>query len=362
MMTAIVPRLPPAVDGLGDYGLSLAQQFQQTFGWSTHLLVGDPLWSGPREVGGCPVQQVKERSASALLEQLQTSNANLVLLHYVGYGYARRGCPFWLVKGLETWRRSNPQHQLVTMFHEVHCSGEPIWSSAFWTSPLQKQLARRLSCLSDRCLTSRQGYAQMIRQLSGDQHQHIPTLPVFSNVGEPSHLPPLSERSRRVVIFGGSGWRSRVYQTALEHLEQICIQLEISDIVDIGPPLNLPLPAVGKLAIRSLGILPASEISAYLTDAVVGFFNYPIAYLEKSTMFAAYCAHRLLPVGTTWELPAPEGLKPGEHFWLADQGQSIDLPTAQTIADRAYQWYQTHNLSNQTRHFANCLTALSGEG
>jgi hypothetical protein len=55
-----------------------------------------------------------------------------VLLHFSGYGYARRGLCRWLVDGLTRWKAAGAQRRVVTMFHEVYASG-PIWRSSFWT-------------------------------------------------------------------------------------------------------------------------------------------------------------------------------------------------------------------------------------
>jgi hypothetical protein len=101
-ITAIVPRLPPAVDGVGDYGLNLAQQMCQDFGIITNFVIGDANWSGEAVIEGFTVKQVADCSRTALLELLPNLNDinQTLLLHYVGYGYAKRGCPVWLVAAL----------------------------------------------------------------------------------------------------------------------------------------------------------------------------------------------------------------------------------------------------------------------
>ena len=162
----IVPKLPPAIDGLGDYALNIARQLYKDFGVRTHFVVGDPAWVGAEEIEGCPVSKVKTRSASNLLALLLNVNAppRVVLLHYVGYGYAKRGCPFWLVKGLENWKRNTNNAQLVTMFHELYAFGPP-WTSSFWLSVFQRNLVERLVQLSDHCVTSNDGYAAKLHSM-----------------------------------------------------------------------------------------------------------------------------------------------------------------------------------------------------
>lgn len=360
-ITTLVPRLPPAVDGLGDYGLNLARQLRRDFGLITDFVVGDPNWVGTAPLEGFIVKQVVVQSVTALLDLLpsESNSSAIVLLHYVGYGYAKRGCPFWLVEGLERWRKavSNNNRYLVTMFHEIYAFG-PLWTSQFWTSPLQKKLAARLACLSDRCVTSKQEYAEIISQLSQEKHTKIPALPVFSNVGEPEHVPPLVDRPRRLVVFGGRGPRSRVYQRSPLALEQTCRELAIKEIIDVGPELDFEIKPVVGIPVVALGVNTAHEISCLLSNSVVGFFDYATEYLAKSTIFAAYCAHRVIPVGVFYEGQNVDGLEAGKHYWQADRHQgSMNLLEGQMVADNAYAWYQTHRLSVQGQAFTTCLMA-----
>jgi hypothetical protein len=357
---SIVPRLPPAVDGLGDYGLNLARQLRQDFGLVTDFIVGDPNGVWEASVEGFAVKQVAVQSAAALLDLLpsESHSSATLLLHYVGYGYAKRGCPVWLVEGLERWRRAASNRSLVTMFHEIYANGA-IWTSAFWTSPLQRNLATRLAFLSNHCFTSKQGYAEILYRLSQGKHAKIPALPVFSNVGEPDFVPPLVERSRRLVVFGGRGPRSRVYERSRLALERTCRDLEIEEILDIGPPLGFEIEPVNETPVKCLGVKAPQEISCLLSTAVVGFFDYHAEFLAKSTIFAAYCAHRVFPVGVFYEGQNDvDGLEAGKHYCLANRHQGrMDLSLGQVVADDALAWYQTHNLAAQARAFASYLLA-----
>jgi hypothetical protein len=359
-ITAIVPRLPPAVDGLGDYGFNLALALRQDFGLVTDFIVGDPNWVGGTSVEGFAVKQVEGQSATALLNLLpaEAQSSSTVLLHYVGYGYAKRGCPVWLVQSLERWRKAETNRCLVTMFHEIYAFG-PIWTSQFWTSPLQRNLATRLAVRSDRCFTSKQGYAQILDRLSQGKHEKIPTLPVFSNIGEPENLSPLVERPRRLVVFGGRGPRSRVYERSRLALERTCRGLEIEEILDIGPPLGFEIEPVNGTPVKRLGVKAPQEISRLLSSAVVGFFDYHAEFLAKSTIFAAYCAHRVLPVGVFYEGQNDlDGLEAGKHYCLANRDRgSMNLSLGQVVADNAHAWYQNHNLAAQARTFASYLLA-----
>jgi hypothetical protein len=242
------------------------------------------------------------------------------------------------------------------MFHETYASGPP-WTSSFWLSPLQKNLAARVAKLSDRCVTSRQGYAQQLHELSPGKHEKIPTLPVFSNIGEPKQVPPLAKRDRRIVVFGSPSNRLRVYQESSPQLELTCQLLKIEEILDIGPPKPLVLSSVNGVPVVELGERSATEISRFLLNSFAGFFNYTPEYLAKSGMFAAYCAHGLLPVSHVGSPFPVDGIIEGKNFWTPQHKTDglISLESLQAIADQARAWYQTHNLSVQAQTFAPLL-------
>lgn len=356
----ITPQLPPAVNGLGDYSLRLAQQLRKDFGIETHFLIDDPDCSASA-IDGFPVHQIEARTASALLSaRTRCPSLTSVLLHYVGYGYAKRGAPLWLIKGLENWQRHYGDVPLLTMFHEVYASG-PFWTSSFWLSPLQKHLAARLSRLSDFCLTSRQGYAEILRELGQNKHHSISVLPVFSNIGEPTQTPlPLKDRRRRLVVFGGRYSRLRVYQNSLSVLKEVCRALEIEEVIDVGPATGLAASRINGAPIVQMGKMPAEKISSLLSDSIAGYLDYDPAFLAKSTIFAAYCAHKLIPICATYNASQVDGLEVGKHYWSVS-GQTVELSLirGQQIADHAYAWYQQHNLSVQAR---NLISKLRGCG
>jgi hypothetical protein len=348
----VLPRLPPAIDGVGDYALNLARQLRQDFGRGTHFVVGDPHWSGRVPVEGFSASQVIEQSAIAFLAQLPSDSSATVLLHYVGYGYAKRGSPFWLVEGLQRWRAAEKQRILITMFHELYAFGPP-WTSAFWLSPLQKNLVKRLATISDRCLTNKQGYAETLQTFSRGKHPHIVALPVFSNVGEHLTAPPLAERERRLVVFGSRSSRIRVYRESAEKLSYACKHLEIENILDIGPATELALSKIDNVPVVELGELSAEKVSRILLNSIAGFLDYNPDFFAKSTIFAAYCAHRMLPINARGSNLLEDGIETGRHYWMPDPQHRGDEDGVelQAIADNARAWYQPHNLAVQAKEF-----------
>ncbi|MEC4984439.1 MAG: hypothetical protein SAJ37_13280 [Oscillatoria sp. PMC 1068.18] len=359
LIVQIVPKLPPAIDGLGDYALNLARRLRSDFGIDTHFLVGDPSWKGKEKIEEFNVTQISQRNAASFLSSLP-QNTDKIILHYVGYGYAKRGCPFWLIKGLEEWRRQSQKKFIVTMFHEVYAAGRPFWTSAFWLFPLQKNLASRLVKLCDRALTSKESYADILANLSQRSRSEILSVPVFSNIGEPTQIPLLCDRQPNLVVFGSRSNRLRVYQQSTVQLTNACQKLEIQAIWDIGPPTGLNLSSINNVPIVPMGIQGDRQISQMLLNSRAGFFDYPTAFLAKSGVFAAYCAHGILPVSSRSSVLPVDGIESGKHYWVPGiKLKSLKhLTEIQAIANNAYAWYQTHNLSIQAKIFSDYLPSL----
>lgn len=355
---SIVPRLPPSIDGVGDYALNLARQLRKDFNIQTHFIVGNPTWIGASEIEGFPVSQVKDSNSNQLTSLLSGDRPYPVLLHYVGYGYAQRGCPIWLVDGLHRWKSLHPQRSLVTMFHEIYASSNLPWTSTFWLSPLQKNLVARLAKLSDRCITSKQLYADMIVQLSQGKHKQVPALPVFSNIGEPEKPPlDLCQRQQQLVVFGGIANRARVYRDCQAILEYVCCSLNIQKILDIGTSTGITPTFIGKVPILELGEQPADKISSILADSIAGFFDYNPEYLGKSGVFAAYCAHGLLPIGAKGSKSIIDGIESGRHYWAPNlnNNELTDEFDIQAITSQANLWYQSHDLLSHINLFVSQL-------
>jgi len=348
----IVPHLPPPSEGVGTYALALARMLDARWGLRSSFLVGDPAWREGPESHPFPAAPVTERCPEALAGSLAEAAGKgaAVLVHYANYGYQRRGCPVWLVEGIARWRRRSPDGRLVTAFHEVYASGSP-WQSSFWLLPRQRRLAATLARLSGALVTSLERYGEMIRPWVQDREVFV--MPVFSTVGEPEMVRPFAERARRIVVFGGAGVRRRTYERFLPALEAAVRTLEAEEIWDIGPRIQLPARA-GGAPVRHLGVLSEGEVSEILLDSAAGFLAYPPAFLPKSTIFAAYCAHGALPV-CAWDRHPADGVPAaGRHYWTGSGDP-------QAIASAARDWYAGHSLVRQAEIFRRLLNG-SGEG
>ena len=334
----IVPHLPPPVEGVGAYAAALADVLAKRFDVETRFLVGDPAWSG-----GNGARPVPARTAAGLAGDL--GNESTALLHYVNYGYQRRGCPVWLVEGLARWHAGGTGRRLIVLFHEVWASGPP-WRSSFWLQPLQRRLAAKVAGMSGGAVTSLQRYGELVRPWM--ERRDVIVMPVFSTVGEPAAVGLLAQRTRRIAVFGGAGVRRRTYGTFSSALAETARRLGMAEICDVGPPIDLPLE-VGGIPVRALGVLTAPEVRDLLLDSAAGFLAYPPDFLPKSTIYAAYCAHGVLPVCAWDRHPQDSHLVAGRHYWTGSGD-------AEAIAAAARDWYGGHTLIRQAETFHRLLT------
>jgi glycosyltransferase involved in cell wall biosynthesis len=350
----VVPSFPPAVSGVGDYALVLAEELRRRHNLHSRFIVGDPEWAGASEAHGFQVIKAPARTPKSLARLLseQAGVGLPVLLHYVGYGYEKRGCPLWLVKGIEQWRRA-PGGRLVTMFHELFAFGPP-WRSSFWTSPLQRRLTTRLAGMSDHCVTNIRRFARYLESRLAANSQRVSVLPVFSNVGE--FYQHGRRRNNEMVIFGGAGWREAAYVNSKDALIEICRALNIDQIHDIGPRLSarFELPA----RIEWHGPLPASEVGEVMRNARFGFFTYPTPYLGKSGIFAAYASHGLVPITVDENDETNEDqLQINDHF-LTCGSLPRNTDGVSTIEEQVHAWYAKHRLAVQAQKYADMLCAF----
>lgn len=349
----IVPRLASVADGVADYARVLAWELHVAHGIDSVFLSGDPGDAGVGTQMRWPAVAAPRRTTSVLqdcLTRLHGSRGNITVVHYANYGYACRGCPAWLVAGLERWKASAAQNRLLAVFHELYAFGPP-WRSSFWLSPVQRALARRVAETADAAMTSLPSYGERLRSW-GVAADRLWMHGIFSTVGEIPSPAPLSRRQRRLVVFGSAGVRTRLYRSGAASLREWAARLEIEELVDIGPPVNGHGARAGAKP-RSMGVLAAAEVSELLRDSYAGAIAYPPGYLGKSTIFAAYCAHGLLPLVYSGGRTEEEEIRPAQHYLLMDALPPAAISgSAQGIAARAHDWYMGHSVARAARWLA----------
>jgi len=239
---------------------------------------------------------------------MHTTLTGNCLLHYSGYGYAKRGAPLWLLNKLQTDRPHIKN--LGIFFHELYAYGPP-WRSSFWLSPAQRHISRRLAEMSDFWITNREASALWLRRFAGDKPQAV--LPVFSNVGEMPFYSP--GRSPNIIVFGGAVLRQATYRATGESLFSWAHAQGIT-IHDIGPPIDDPATSASlrRTGVVLHGRLEPAEVSKQLSDALFGILAYPADSVAKSGVFAAYCAHGVCPILLSKRYEPGDGIIAGNHY------------------------------------------------
>lgn len=353
----IVPTPPNQTDGIGDYSLQLAEQLLKEYQINTHFLVFRTASIEP-VINGFPAISLPERNTQALLSVLP-EDINGIVLHFSGYPYFNTnlrgmlgaGTPFWLVEALQS-AISTRGLKLVVMFHELP---RLYWKQIYFfdfLNPIHSVVSRRIARIANATITNSPENQTI---LSKWLKRPVTRISNFANIGEPDGIPPLAERKRRMIVFGGSA-RYRVYRNALKELIQGCQSLGIEEIYDIGPSLNLKeryhFPGINFV---EMGFKPKEEISQLMLTSIAGCLDYnpfPGA-LGKSGVFAAYCSHGLVPISTQYNPSETDGLEMNKHYLVFSNGlNNLKLNELQTVADNAQHWYQTHNLKEVTKVFA----------
>lgn len=279
--------------------------------------------------------------SEAIVSEWEISRGDVVILQMSGYGFAKRGAPFWLLRELE--QRRNRIRSLAVFFHELYAIGPP-WTSSFWLSPFQRHVARRLAELSDFWITNREGSAQWLRRFAADKPHAV--LPVFSNVGESAS--PATVRAPRIVVFGSAGLRQKTYQAAGRELFAWAKRASL-EIHDIGPPITAAgfSTALHSMGVIQHGALDGNDVDLLMREALYGVVAYPVEYAAKSGVFAAYAAHGICPLLISENYAQADGLVAGRHYQPGVLSAEDHLK-ATSIGRAAWDWYQPHRVSRHS--------------
>lgn len=318
----VVPRRPPPSESVFQVAERLAEELGIRAGPRVETAAAADGWPGLIDRAG------------------GLGKGDALLIHYVGYGYARRGAPIGVVRDLVGWRRAVEGRILLVHFHEVAAFGPP-WRSSFWMRPLQLAAARRLCRAADRSLTSLERYAAVLRR--NDAGASIGVLPILSTVGEPAEVAPLHQRTPQLVLFGSPGARLRIWTEARAELELAVDALGAESVVEIGNRPNGPEEVAG-VRVRRVGELSDAQISGLLSDSYAAFFDYPVEYLSKSSAFAAACAHAVLPVCRPRRQHSDPVEGEGERWVAAAALGTLDSASCQNVASAARTWYSGHSI------------------
>lgn len=355
----ILPRVPPAVCGIGDYAWGIARKLRVEHGIHSSFLAAGTTWTQPVGETEFPVFRLPELSARALVEfvEARKDEFQAVVLHMSPYGYQKRAVPFWLASG---WRQLSQKPgcpRLITMFHELYASGS-MRSSAFWLQPLQKWALRTVARASDGLRTNRQGYADWLQGISGLKTAQVEVMPVFSNFGELNQLVPLKNRPDGMIMFASGIHGGADVSSSLKTAALLARRFELSVLHVIGgvrPQAEL----IEGVRLKFQAHLPGAEASELLAGCRMAYSAYNPEFLAKSTFFASFAAHGL-PVITLGKQPVlPDGLRDGVNVLHASScgaNGALAPEILQEIAGNLHVWYCKHSLTENASSYARDIT------
>lgn len=255
------------------------------------------------------------------------------------YGYHPRGVAFELLQW--TRRQKAAGRPVGLFFHELYASGPP-WTSSFWLSPLQRHVAAALARTCDFWMTNRQASANWLLRTAGPKPHAV--LPIISNVGEQPEY--RTDRQPSLIVFGSSAVRGGTYRALGETVFTWAAANGIT-LEDIGPDHTdaALLRRLRDAGVRLHGLLDADAAGALLSTAMFGALSYPAAFVGKSGVFAAYCAHGACPVLLSDDRASLDDLAANIHY-LTDLPRAEDLQCISgSIGRQAWSWYRPHALS-----------------
>ena len=340
----IVPQLPGTGDGVGDYALNLAKALSAQHGFETVFGVARKTTVTERD--GFPV--ISDLDAGF---NLPAPDWDHVILHYANYGYQARGVPRSLRRFVEAIR-PELAGRWITTFHEIYASGAP-WQSAFWLRPFQVRIAHAMINASTSCIVSNPLIREIIHAY--DAGKKVRLVPVMSNFGEPD-LGDFSARSpNRWAICGGTALIARSLRSFEKLRPHIPPEFAPQHLDIVGGREDPAITATVNRLKRDLSVHSYCEVtvdlaSEVLREAAFGWLDYFAdgkiwpGMVLKSTAFAAFCAHGVIPILSHREeaISLDGEPLPGPYFLKPDSSQFPSLSELAAIRSRCFAWYRGH--------------------
>ncbi|MEM7795040.1 MAG: hypothetical protein AAF579_11405 [Cyanobacteria bacterium P01_C01_bin.118] len=348
----IVPRMTPDVDGVGDYALQLAHGLRDRNQIISDFLVFRPSRRLQPQVDGFAVHRLDSHTVQGLADQVP-ENVSTIFLQYSNYPFleGKLDAPMWLVDALRVLKQRGMR--IIVMFHELPTLR---YKQIRCPNLVQRRVSRGLANVADVVVTNNAAFQ---RTLARWTKTPVHCVPNFSTIGEVAAIKPLAARKRSLVIFGSSD-RTRVYRNNTDMIQRICQLLHIDTLYDVGRPVDWDHQLLDVSVVKT-GFLLAAEVSELMTESLAGVFDYRRfpQNLAKSTVYAAYCSHGLLPICNGHGLSPQDDILANHHYLVASTLQQFaQVDSLQAIATNAHTHYQTRTLSQCTRRFAELINPV----
>jgi hypothetical protein len=307
----LTPRLPPKIDGVGDYSFRLWKSWPDpSEQWK--FLVLESADESRNALRGAPVRAV-HKSKSSLQQELKDEGK--LLLQYSLYGYDRNGAPEWLIAALTEWKAQNPQSKLAIMFHETWATGKP-WQKAFWQTSSQKRCLKQLLQLADVAVTSNEANKRDLDSLNiTTEVSLIPLGPSFDvSAGD-------GKNWQQLLIFGQQGTRLRSLERHEDLIKALVSNGTVKKIVIGGKAAdvaNEPSKVLLEswhlpVEIEEVYNFDPERVPTALTNCGLAIISTQSTYLLKSSVFQTVAQIGTIAI-TLHEHEPGSPLINGEHF------------------------------------------------
>lgn len=281
-LCVLLPCLPPAVDGVGDYTYQLYKHWPERVGFE--FLVTSGALESQKLLSSASVRQFSPE-CRGLMQSLQPIKSDYLLVEYVGYGFDAQSQPFWLPAALRAWKAQDERLKIAVMFHETWASGKP-WQKVFWQSHKQRQCAAQMLELADIAVTSGEATAGDLQALGSGKQIHL--IPISAGLSTPK---PKAKNFRQLLVFGKADTRMRSLHLHTGFLAYLGKNHFLDRIVLAG---NAPADS-GDLALVNSWKLPFEVATAYnlpmdnlpdlLLESGLSLMQTPSRCLLKSSAF-----------------------------------------------------------------------------
>lgn len=266
------------------------------------------------------------------------------LLEFTPLAYSPIGLSTPLLLQVLLWRLQGCR--VVTYFHELPFANGP--GCKRWLAvQLQRTYCMLLAGLSSHAVVNQPSGLALLKLACSSRR--ISFLPVCSNVGESEQAPTPEQRPLQVVVFGSPGKRRHAHDLVAAQGGYRRLFGPSVRVVDIGEPLPLTHPLASEVEV--LGPLPVAAIEAHLLNSRFGFFYAEPDQFSKSGVFAAYCAHGVVPILAHEVTAEPD-------FYLTPQELKTQSPRVINplpVWQNCRRWYSRSSASASADHLHRLL-------
>lgn len=337
----ILPQLPPAHCGLGDYSMILLG----------HMRMDPPprilVMHGAAETRAAhPELDVEPlpSTQAGLLERLRELLAKRVFVQYVAQGFQSRGCPLWFLGALRKWRMQTADARLVMMCQELWF--EPAaWKPDWLLQKFHRRALRRLAGVVDRLFVSTESFHErMDGTTAPDRLQVLVNPATIPLAGSPSQA---QREEGLVVLFGRQGsrifalqdmspWLAKLHAGGFLKRLLLVGSRETAAMNDREDGLVKALLPVGIADV--LGPQSLESLSQVFLRAELGIFTKTARDFTKSTIFMGYASH-----GVAILAQKPTGHETPPLCWVTSAPELLDGTIArgdiQDYGRNLAQWY-----------------------